>query len=163
MTANEVMDIVLKDLSFYQDTGGGITLSGGEPTAQPQFCEALLINARNAGIHTTIETSGMCGSDEWRRIASSVDLILFDIKASPDDYQLLTGATVKPIIDNLRKAVALGARVRIRMPVIPGVNDKAGHRQLIDKLLIEMPAIEGLDTINYNPLGESKWSRFYSD
>ncbi len=111
-------------MPFFRRTGGGVTLTGGEPTAQPEFAHAVASLCRAAGIHVAIET---CGFTPWatlERLAPVVDLWLYDAKhPDAEAHEELTGASNEPILANLRRLIDSGADLIVRVPLIPGVND----------------------------------------
>lgn len=124
ISAAEVVEEVLKDRAFFDRSGGGITLSGGEPLAQPAFAAEILRLAREAGLHTAMETAGCV---PWENVAQSLpycDLFLFDIKhAEAARHRALVGSDNQSILANLQQLCARGARVIVRVPVIAGFND----------------------------------------
>ncbi|MCL2060179.1 MAG: radical SAM protein [Oscillospiraceae bacterium] len=122
-----VVGEVMEDETMYRRTGGGVTLSGGEPTAQPEFCAALLDAFRASGVHTCLDTCGYCKTDTFIRIASKADMILYDIKhMDPGEHMRLTGAPNDLIIANLRALESAGIATEVRVPVVPGFNDGNG-------------------------------------
>lgn len=124
MTVQEVWETVDRDRAFYAGTGGGVTLSGGEPTAQANFSIELLRQLKRNGIHTAVETCGYAEWDILREMAKVTDLFLYDIK-TPDSkkHEELTGVPNDKIVANLEKlAMSLGSLV-IRYPLVPGYND----------------------------------------
>jgi len=125
VTAEEVLAEVKKDKLFYETSGGGMTVSGGEPSAQPEFTLALIHGAKEAGISSAMETCG-CGSPEFYREAAALGTIfLYDLKVmDPERHKALTGADNRRIHENLRMLMDLGADITLRMPLIPGVNDR---------------------------------------
>ena len=156
MSAREVIDAVLRDKIFYRD-GGGMTLSGGEPLMHPDFCTELLSLARENGIHTAIETSGYAPSEVIRRITPLVDLFLYDFKITdPDLHKEYTGVSNRRIYENLRLINSLGAKVVLRCPIIPGVNDTEEHFAGIADIANELSAITEINVEPYHPLGKSK-------
>lgn len=155
--AAEVMAEVMRDRIFFATSGGGMTLSGGEPLAQPDFTAALLADAKCAGLRTCIET---CGFAPWAAFAALLpvtDLFLYDLKETdPERHQQATGVELAPILANLRRLHDAGAVIRLRLPVIPGWNDRSSHFQAVDKLHAAMPRLQGVDRLPYHPLGRSK-------
>jgi pyruvate formate lyase activating enzyme len=123
-TVAEVMAVVERDRPFYDRSGGGLTVSGGEPLAQPAFTRSLLEAAKRAGIHTCLDT---CGHAPWEDLAAclpSTDLFLFDWKAGDAVRHLaLTGVDGALVRENLERLAAAGAAVVLRAPLVPGVND----------------------------------------
>jgi pyruvate formate lyase activating enzyme len=121
---SEAMAEIEKDLIFFDDSGGGVTLSGGEPLSQPAFACALLAACRERGIRTAVETCGFAQPETFRAVASLADAILFDLKlVDGEKHRRYTGASNEPILANLEDAVASGRRVTVRIPVVPGIND----------------------------------------
>jgi len=124
MTDSEIMDEVSKDSIFYQDSSGGVTFSGGEPTLQPEFLKALLKKCREKNISTTLDTSGFAPYEIFENIQEDVDIFLYDLKVMDDrKHRKFTGVSNKLILDNLRKLCVNGCKVIARIPLIPGVND----------------------------------------
>ncbi|MEO5367772.1 MAG: glycyl-radical enzyme activating protein [Magnetococcus sp. WYHC-3] len=157
----EVLAEVMKDLPFYQKSGGGLTLSGGEPMVQLAFTEALLQQARQAGLHCVVETCGYAKPDDFRRILPLVDLFLFDIKDSNDAKHIMyTWVSMRPIRANLRLLHDAGAAIQVRLPIIPGLNDRPDHFARIAELARELPKLQGFEIIPYHRLGTDKRRRF---
>ncbi|MFQ5811354.1 MAG: glycyl-radical enzyme activating protein [Armatimonadota bacterium] len=158
MTAAEVVDEVKKDGVFYANSGGGMTISGGEPLLQPDFTEALLALAREAEIHTCIDTSG-CGP--WRLIEPLLpltDLILYDLKTlSAEAHREFVGGSLDGVIDNLKRICADSIPVRLRVPVVPGCTDMPDNIAAIADLAATLPAVEAVELLRYHRLGESKY------
>ncbi len=123
-TVAEIMAEVRADRTYYEVSGGGLTLSGGEPVAQPAFSLALLRRARAEGIHTCLETCGFAPPGTFDAFRPLVDLFLFDYKATGDArHRELTGVGPDLILGNLRRLHASGASIQLRCPMIPDVND----------------------------------------
>jgi pyruvate formate lyase activating enzyme len=122
MTAGTVIAEVLRDAAFYSGHGG-MTLTGGEPTMQPEFAEALLRLAKNEGLHTAIETCGAVRWDNISRLLPHLDLVLFDVKhVDPIVHRKFTGASNAVILENLRRTTGTGANLAVRVPLIPEFN-----------------------------------------
>ena len=121
MSLDQVMTEVLKDLPFYEQSGGGVTFSGGEPLMQPEFLLNLLIECKRQGLHTAVDTSGSVNYDVIDEISSYVGLFLYDLKLmDPKRHQELTGADNQVILRNLERLIKEGARVMVRIPWCPG-------------------------------------------
>ncbi|HEY0867131.1 MAG TPA: glycyl-radical enzyme activating protein [Fimbriimonas sp.] len=158
-TVDEVMAEVRKDAAFYRRSGGGVTLSGGEPMAQFEFSREILEAARREGIHTCLETSGASSWDRYQAVAPSVDLFLFDYKASgAERHRALTGAGNGLILQNLAKLAASGARIVLRCPLVPGVNDDRAHLSAIADLAARLQ-LAGVEVMAYHDLGIAKGAR----
>ncbi len=124
MTVDEVMAEVLQDRAFYEASGGGITLSGGEPVLQPAFSYALLERCKSEGLHTAIETCGNVRWEDEERMLPVTDLIMMDIKhMDPAKHRWATGATNERILAAARRFAATDKPIIFRIPVIPTVND----------------------------------------
>ena len=157
-TVGEVMAEVLRDREFYESSGGGMTVSGGELLAQPEFSAALLRRAKAEGIGTCVETSGFGSTSALDLLVPLVDLWLFDIKADAARHEELTGAPLAPILASLERLSKAGARIRLRLPVIPGVNDTAEFRRTAEGAA-RVAGVEGVETLPYHRLGEGKRER----
>lgn len=155
----EVTTELLKDEAFYDQSGGGVTFSGGEPLAQPEFLEAMLRNARRYRWHTVVDTSGYAPWPVLRRLLPLVDLWLYDVKLMDDAaHQLFTGVSNRLILDNLTQLVALGSNVQVRVPVIPGVNDhEQNWKQLVE--FLRPLAIRGIKLLGYHGFAAEKYAR----
>lgn len=158
MNTREVLGEVMKDLAFYRNSGGGVTLSGGEPLASFEFSSELLRAAKNAGLHTAVETSGFASWDRIRELLPLVDLWLWDVKTVPEKHEKLTGVSAEPILENLRKLDRSGASIILRCPLVPGVNDTDAELRHIAELANEHSHIWQIDLEPYHPLGEEKSS-----
>ena len=155
-----VLAEVIKDRAFYSASGGGLTLSGGEPTAQLEFCLALLQAAKAAGISTCIETCGFAPRESFAALLPVTDLFLFDYKASdPELHASLTGASNALCLANLRWLHAQGAAIRLRCPLIPGVNDDSMHLRSIAALSAELTGLQGVEILPYHGSGAVKYER----
>ncbi|MBQ7475234.1 MAG: glycyl-radical enzyme activating protein [Clostridia bacterium] len=160
-TVDEVMETVEKDRPYYENSGGGLTVSGGEPLLQWEFTLALLKEARARGIDTAIETSGFAPSEVIKAISSYVDVFLFDYKVTdPGDHEKYTGVPRAPILENLRLLNEEGRRVVLRCPIIPGVNDDDGHFDAIAELSRELDSVFRVDLEPYHELGTAKYPKF---
>jgi pyruvate formate lyase activating enzyme len=125
MSVEEVLAAVTGDRLFYEESGGGVTLSGGEPLAHPEFCAALLRALREAGIHTAVESCSFAPREAIDRVYAHVDLALLDVKhMDSETHRRLTGVPNEDVLANIRHIrFELGVPVTVRMPVVPGYND----------------------------------------
>lgn len=161
VTVDEVLALALRDRVFYESSGGGLTLSGGEPLLQPAFCAALLRKAKRIPLHCCVETSGHCAPDALKAIAPCVDLFLFDWKESdPARHVQYCGVDSERILANLRALHDAGWPIRLRCPIIPGFNDRPDHLEGIIALARSLPRLKGVELLPYHRLGESKMRRF---
>ena len=156
MTVGEVMAEVRRDKAFYDHSGGGLTVSGGEPLAHFEFTRDLLAAARAEGIHTAVETSGYAPREVVGALLPLVDLWLWDVKAHPSRHKELVGGDAEPILENLAFLAAHGAKAVLRCPLVPGVNDSDEALRHIRRLAEDTPGVVGVDIEPYHPLGEDK-------
>ena len=157
MTVRETLAEVVKDRDFYSASGGGLTLSGGEPLFRSGFAAALLSRAKSSGIHTALETSGYASVADLERVAQYVDLWLFDIKGlDAARHREHVGVDNAAILANLRRLNERGARLVLRCPMIPGENDFDGNLVALAKLADELAHVEGIDVEPYIPYGIDK-------
>ncbi len=161
-------DEAAKDRVFFERSGGGVTLSGGEPTLQPDAAEALLRALRARGIHTALDTCGLCSWDVLARLLPHTDLLLFDLKESdPARHREHAGADNALVLANLRRACALGADpggprdIWVRTPIIPGATDGEETIRGIGALLAGLPAgaLTRWDLCKFNNLARDKYTR----
>lgn len=158
MTADEALAEVEKDRVFYEESGGGLTLSGGEPMAQFEFIRAVLEGAKN--LHTCIETCGFGPSERFLEILSLVDLFLWDIKDTDEARHLQnTGAPLAPILENLSLVDEAGGVTILRCPLIVGVNLSNDHLDKIASIYRSLRNCRGIELLPYHPLGDSKYAR----
>jgi len=164
---SELMEIVKEDRMFYDNSGGGVTLGGGEVTAQPEAALSLLQACRQEGIHTAVETSGYTRSEDLLRLAEFVDLFLFDIKHIDSvQHNKWTGVHNERILDNLAMLLDKGYQVKIRMPLLRGVNDKPEDIEGAARFLLpyrEYKNFKGIDLLPYHKLGVAKYRQLDMD
>ena len=157
-TVGEIMKPVLADRRYYETSGGGLTISGGEPTQQPEFLLALLREARAQGISTAVETCGACSEALLAQVAELTDVFLFDFKETdPQLHKRWTGQDNRRILANLDWLQSYGARVILRCPLIPGCNLRQDHLEGILSLLARYPGLEGCELMAYHKLGIAKY------
>lgn len=140
LTVDDVMRDIERDVIFYDQSGGGVTASGGEPLQQPAFLEALLQRCRARRIHTAVETCGLAPSNALLAVARWTDVFLYDIKLMDDArHRKVTGRSNRRILENLRLLVSRHHNVRVRFPLIPGVNDDEANVSAIGAFLSALP------------------------
>jgi pyruvate formate lyase activating enzyme len=155
MTVREVLDEVLQDRIFYKNSGGGVTLSGGEPLAQPAFSRKLLKACKQEGLHTAIETAGFVPWNEMESMLEFVDLVLFDVKhLDAELHRKTTGVGNTLILENLRKT-AKQTELWLRVPLIAGFNDSESHIRQIAALGVEIGAGK-ISLLPYHESGRAK-------
>lgn len=161
ISVDEVMEEIVKDTIFYDQSGGGVTFSGGEPLMQPDFLFAILKECRNMGIHTVVDTSGYAPADIFDRIYNLVDLFLYDLKTMDDEAHIkYTGVSNRQIRENLIALTEKGNKTHLRLPMIPGVTDTEENTETILSFIQPLSAIRIVNLLPYNRLAEDKLDRF---
>lgn len=156
-TVSEVIYEVMKDKDFYENSGGGITISGGEPMLQFDFTYELLKKAKENGLHTCMETCGFAKEEEYKKIASFVDIFLFDYKETDSiKHKEYTGVSNELILKNLKILDDLGCKIILRCPIIPTFNDRPEHLTGIAEIANNLKNILEINIEPYHPLGSSK-------
>jgi pyruvate formate lyase activating enzyme len=156
-----LLEEIEKDRMFYEQSGGGVTFSGGEPLMQVDFLSALLEGCRDAGMRTAVDTSGYAPRQAFERIVESVDLFLYDIKLIDSvEHIEYTGISNELILDNLAWLVEKGPRIVPRIPLIPGVTDTEGNLRGIARFLSALESIDEVDLLPYNTIAEDKFERY---
>ncbi len=159
-SVEEVLAVVARDEPFYRHSGGGMTLSGGEPLAQPEFCVALLRAARTVGLHTCVETCGYTDAARFDTVLAEADMLYFDVKETdPKLHARATGVPIAPIRRNLTAAERAQVPVVLRCPVVPGVNDRPDHFAAIGSLADRLSCVREVHILPYHPLGADKRRR----
>jgi pyruvate formate lyase activating enzyme len=154
---NEILNEVIEDVVFYDFSGGGITVSGGEPMAQFDFTYELLKASKGSGINTCLDTSGDAPTEQYLRIMPQVDLFLYDYKMTdPDLHYNFTGSSNMLILENLDAILSHGGRVILRCPIVPGVNDNSQHFSGIARITSKYPNIEAVELLAYHDVGRYK-------
>ena len=159
VTVAEVVNDIERDSVFHDQSGGGVTLSGGEPLDQPIFVEALLKRCRERRIHTAVETCGFAPPRTLLAIARWTDLFLYDLKLMDHErHRQATGQSNRRILENLRLLCARHGNVRVRVPLIGGVNDDRANIRSLAGFLSELP-ISDVDVLPYHAAGVAKYAR----
>ena len=159
MTVDEVVAEIERDTVFYDESGGGVTISGGEPLMQPEFVGALLEACRCRRLHTAVETCGAGDPDALLGLAVHTDLFLYDLKMMDDErHRRVTGASNRVILENLARLVSRRANVRVRFPLVPGVNDDEENVAAIGRFVASL-GLRRLDVLPYHRAGIAKYCR----
>lgn len=157
---DEVLELVLRDRLYFDESGGGLTVSGGEPLAQPEFCRELLAGARAAGLHTALDTCGFAPRHELLAAAAHASLVLFDLKlADSAEHARWTGAPNEAIVANFRALSAAKSDLWVRIPLVPGVNDTPEAMAALAKLIAGGPPVQRVSLLPYHRTGEAKHAR----
>ena len=159
VTSEEILSEVMKDYAFYQSSGGGITLSGGEPLFQFEFALDVLKKSKERGLHTAVETCGFAKSENVSEIARYVDLFLFDFKESdPALHQSFTGKDNVLILKNLSLLNEMKKEIVLRCPIIPGYNGRQAHYDAICRIGNTMDSVSRIEIEPYHAFGEGKYA-----
>jgi pyruvate formate lyase activating enzyme len=155
--AEELARVALRDIAYYRESGGGVTLSGGEPLAQPAFARELARIVRAAGVQVCLDTSGEAPPEALEDVAQEVDLFLWDLKALPGKEHLeLVGSDGFLILQNLRRIAEAGAKIVLRCPLVPGQNDAPENLGFIAELSESWPNLLRAEILPYHDLGAGK-------
>lgn len=164
LTIQDLLGEVERDSMFYRKSGGGVTLSGGEPVAQHDFVCGFLDALKGRGLHTALDTSGHIPFEELEIVSEYVDLFLYDIKLmDPDKHEMHTGVSNDIILDNLRRLNSLSKPVAIRFPIIPGVNDDDQNISATIDFLRTLNNVSFVNVLPYHKGGIQKMKRLSGD
>ena len=161
-STEDILEILEKERPFFQQSDGGVTFSGGEPMAQPEFLHDVLIACHESGFHTAIDTSGFCQENDLKEIMPVTDLFMFDIKHLNEQKHIeFTGVSNRIILENFDMLLRSGKETIVRIPVIPGVNDDGGHLSDLKSFLKEKGRnnIRGVSLLPFHRIGASKYGR----
>ena len=161
MTVADVMDEIEKDTLLYEESGGGGTLSGGEPMQQFNFLIKLLKAMKKRGFHICLDTTGFAKKDDLAKAAEYVDLFLYDLKHFDDSmHRKYTGISNRLILENLQLLDSLGAEIEIRYPLIPGMNDDEADLLRMLAFLHKLSRPHPVTILPYHKIGSHKYERF---
>ena len=160
MSVEQVVSEVVKDTLFYEESGGGVTLSGGEPLMQAEFTRDIAVRCHELDIHTALDTSGYAPEKELMKVAGTIDRFLYDIKVVDDAiHRAYTGVSNRGILRNLRMLDEMRKRIWIRFPLVPGVNDDEQSLSDLIDLIGSLRAVEAVQVLPYHRAGEGKYRR----
>ncbi len=160
MSVEDVLKDVCADRKYYENSGGGMTVSGGEPMLQFEFLQTLLSEAKKQGIHTCVETSGFADREKFEEILKDVDMFLIDVKhINNEEHKKYTGVYNEAILSNIEFLHENGAKILLRLPFIPGVNDTDEHIKGVAALLQRLPNLIGAEILPYHDMGKGKWGQ----
>jgi pyruvate formate lyase activating enzyme len=159
-TFGEVMERVLHYKHVFTATGGGLTISGGEPLMQPAFVRRIFTACHIAGIHTTLDTSGFLGRKASDELLDNTDLVLLDVKSGiPATYREVTGVDLQPTIDFGDRLAERGVRTWIRFVLVPGLTDAVENVDAVADIVARWPNVERVEVLPFHQMGEDKWER----
>jgi pyruvate formate lyase activating enzyme len=160
-TVPALVALLERDRIFYDESGGGVTFSGGEPLMQPEFVIESVGASKDAGMHVAVDTCGLCDSDALLEVASMADLFLFDLKIMDEDrHRAYTGASNIRVLQNLERLAAVHRNIVIRFPLIPGVNDDDENVRAMGAFLASL-RLTRVDVLPYHRAGLAKYQRLH--
>ena len=161
LSVPEVMETVMKDLAYYEESGGGLTVSGGEPMYQFEFTLDLLKAAKKNGLHTCLDTGGLAPQKNFKAVLPYVDLFLYDFKVTdPDKHKDLTQVSNDLIFENFVFLYNQNARIELRCPLVPWVNDGDDHLNKLIEIKKFYTVLEALTIMPYHNTGNAKYERY---
>lgn len=156
---DEILPELVLDKDYFDESHGGVTLSGGEALLQPEFCELLLKKLKEAGIDTAVDTCGFVPAESIRRVLPYTDTFLYDMKhMDPEAHRRLTGHSNELILQNLRLISELGGRIEIRIPLVPDCNDSAENIHAMGVFLRDLKGIDRVKVLPYHEFARTKYT-----
>lgn len=160
LSVSQVLETVLQDRVFYEDSGGGVTFSGGEPLSQPDFLRELLKASSAAGLRTAVDTCGLAATEDLLSVAPLTDLFLYDLKFMNDaKHRRYTGVSNDLILANLRRLGQVHPRIWIRIPIIPGINDSLSELDATARFAATIPGARQVNLLPFHRTGLPKGPR----
>lgn len=161
VSLDELMSEIIKDRVFYEESGGGVTFSGGEPLMQPDFLKEILKECNLNGVHSAVDTSGYSSSESINKAAEYSDIFLFDLKLMNDeDHQKYTGVSNQIILRNLTEIDQLGKKIIIRIPIVPEITDKKENLFAIRGFISYLNNLIEINLLPYHRAGERKYIKY---
>lgn len=158
VTLDGIMERVLRYRAIFKASGGGLTISGGEPLMQPAFVKSILREAKKNGIHTAMDTTGYLGSYVTDKDLDDLDLVLLDVKSGiPEIYKALTSRELQPTIDFGDRLAKIGKKVWVRFVLVPGHTDQPENIDAVAEIVLRWPNIERLEVLPFHQMGRDKW------
>lgn len=159
-TADALIAEVMKDEDYYRNSGGGLTLSGGDPLFQFDFAHEILTKAKQKGLNTCVESEGFGTKEQFLKIIPLVDYFYFDYKITdPFDHERYTGVANKVVLENLEVLARHDKHITLRCVLVPGINDNDEHFRSIAALSKKYPAIRGVEVMAYHDFGSGKYKQ----
>jgi pyruvate formate lyase activating enzyme len=156
--ADELLARVARYRAVFAATGGGLTISGGEPLMQPAFVARLLRGAKEMGVHTAIDTSGFLGRACTDEMIDDIDLVLLDVKSGiPETYRTVTGRDLQPTLDFGRRLAARGTEIWIRFVLVPGLTDDPANVEAVADYVAELATVTRVEVLPFHQMGRDKW------
>lgn len=159
VTSDELLRRIKRYKSVFKATGGGLTISGGEVLMQPAFADTILAGAKEAGIHTTIDTSGYLGASCTDAMLENIDLVLLDVKSGdPQTYKKVTGRELQPTLDFGRRLADKGVEIWIRFVLVPGLTDDPANIETIADYAASLSTVSRVEVLPFHQMGRDKWA-----
>ena len=156
--ATELISRIARYRAIFAATGGGLTISGGEPLMQPAFVARLLRAAKEMGIHTAIDTSGFLGAACADEMIDDLDLVLLDVKSGiPETYRKVTGRELAPTLDFGRRLAARGTEIWVRFVLVPGLTDDPANVEAVADYVAELATVTRVEVLPFHQMGRDKW------
>ncbi|TFB73181.1 pyruvate formate lyase-activating protein [Cryobacterium flavum] len=156
----DVLTRIRRYLGVFAATGGGLTLSGGEPLMQPAFVARVFAECHELGVHTTLDTSGYLGTSASDELLDHTDLVLLDVKSGlPDTYREVTGRELAPTIAFGDRLSARGTNVWVRFVLVPGLTDAIDNVDAVAEIVARWPNVSRVEVLPFHQMGEDKWNR----
>ncbi len=160
-SVEDLLREIKKDQVFYDESGGGVTFSGGEPMLQLKFLKEVLVECKQSGIHTAVDTSGYVIKRLFSQIYDFTDLFLYDLKIFDNDlHREFTGVSNEIILSNLKYLIDRGNKVIIRIPLIPTITDTEKNLSELATYTMKLKNVKKVDLLPYNEIAEAKYKRF---
>jgi pyruvate formate lyase activating enzyme len=161
ISVDELIQEIIKDKIFFEESGGGVTFSGGEPLMQPDFLIECLKECKNQDIHTIVDTSGYSSLEIINRVSEHTDMFLYDLKLMNDeDHQKYIGVSNQDILRNLTEINQLGKKIIIRIPIVPDITDAKENLFAIRGFISYLSNLIEVNLLPYNRIGEGKYKKY---
>lgn len=158
VTATELLDRISRYRHIFQVTGGGVTISGGEPLMQPAFVARVLRGAKEMDLHTAVDTSGYLGAHCTDEMLDDIDLVLLDVKSGiPETYKRVTGRELQPTLDFGRRLAARGTEIWIRFVLVPGLTDAPENVEAVADYVVTLSTVTRVEVLPFHQMGRDKW------
>lgn len=156
--ADEVLGRLARYRAIFKATGGGLTISGGEPLMQPAFVRRLLRGAKELGIHTAIDTSGFLGASCSDEMLDDIDLVLLDVKSGlPETYRRVTGRDLQPTLDFGARLAERGTEIWVRFVLVPGLTDEVANVAAVADYVATLATVTRVEVLPFHQMGRDKW------
>lgn len=157
--ADEVLGRLARYRPIFRTTGGGLTISGGEPLMQPAFVRRLLRGAKELGIHTAIDTSGFLGASCSDEMLDDIDLVLLDVKSGlPETYRRVTGRDLQPTLDFGARLAERGTEIWVRFVLVPGLTDEVANVAAVADYVATLSTVTRVEVLPFHQMGRDKWA-----